>query len=512
MLLYIFKSVLLCSCVGTALIIMFRLLRPVTERFFSSSWHYFAGLLVMIVMITPLRISLPQRVVNTGIILTQIEEKNESIYSDFSEEAFVFHDESDERTLEALTAVSGYAWAGVAAALILGREIKYLAFMRKLRRETVPCDELTAAYIKKVRKSSFVSSPMVAGIFEPTLYLPDIPLTEEEKNVILSHETIHLKRKDLVAKRLIGFIKCIHFFNPFVYVLSRQIDLDCEISCDLAATKEMSGSQRKDYMTAVLSLASQSTAQRSSFSMNILSGRETLKRRFLKIYNREKISKKTKIISAVIAALMISSSLCVSGVLASSIEKPEAMNEETRKTSEHEFTHPAAENNSLHPTVTEQTEPTEEPIDNLSQTIQQPVPNAVSSESEKFAAPCDISTPACEFGYLEGPGKVKRFHCGIDFSLKPGSPVYASADGKVITTGWDKENAYENGIVAVIRTADGTELIYEHLESVSVKKGDTVKAGELIAKSGASGMVTGPILHFSVMKNGEYVDPALFLG
>ena len=60
MLLFIFKSMLLCSLIGTVLFGVLCLIRPLTERFFSSSWHYFIGLFVMLIMILPIRIALPE--------------------------------------------------------------------------------------------------------------------------------------------------------------------------------------------------------------------------------------------------------------------------------------------------------------------------------------------------------------------------------------------------------------------------------------------------------------------
>ena len=92
------------------------------------------------------------------------------------------------------------------------------------------------------------------GLFKPTLLLPKTTMTEEQFDNILAHEMVHFKRKDIWYKWFISIVKCIHWYNPTVYYISKQADIECEISCDLAVVKGMSEEQETNYINTILTL------------------------------------------------------------------------------------------------------------------------------------------------------------------------------------------------------------------------------------------------------------------
>ncbi len=100
-----------------------------------------------------------------------------------------------------------------------------------------------------------------------------------------------------------------------------------------------------------------------------------------------------------------------------------------------------------------------------------------------------------------------KFHKGTDLDGNFGDRVYATADGRVIVVGF--EEALGNYIK--VQHKYGFESIYGHLQSVSVKKGMFIKKNTLIGKVGATGIVTGPHLHYTIKKNGHYLDPFEFI-
>lgn len=97
----------------------------------------------------------------------------------------------------------------------------------------------------------------------------------------------------------------------------------------------------------------------------------------------------------------------------------------------------------------------------------------------------------------------ERLHTGIDINTATGTPVTAIAGGTVIVS------VYDGGWGDYIMINHGNNLIslYAHLDSRSVKRGDTVTAGQEIGTTGNSGISSGPHLHFELRENGKAVNP-----
>ena len=141
--------------------------------------------------------------------------------------------------------------------------------------------------------------------------------------------------------------------------------------------------------------------------------------------------------------------------------------------------------------------------------------------------PCD-ATVSNSFS----AGRAGRSHTGIDYVLNESDPVYAAADGKISTITRDNSN----GLMVILKHADGYETRYAHLSKVnictelSIKSSDTkvnrtfqiitdadhsdqtitgkVKKGQLIGYAGSTGRATGSHLHFEVRQNDKSIDPA----
>lgn len=104
--------------------------------------------------------------------------------------------------------------------------------------------------------------------------------------------------------------------------------------------------------------------------------------------------------------------------------------------------------------------------------------------------------------------KEEKMHTGIDIGgIGYDAPVYASADGIVITAGW--LGGYGNAVI--IDHGNGISTLYGHNSKLTVKVGQEVKRGDLIAKSGSTGVSTGPHIHFEVRVNGKTVNPLEWL-
>lgn len=95
------------------------------------------------------------------------------------------------------------------------------------------------------------------------------------------------------------------------------------------------------------------------------------------------------------------------------------------------------------------------------------------------------------------------YHRGIDIGCQSGSDVVATKDGKVVVA----EQSNSEGLWIMLDHGDGVKSVYMHNSQLLVKAGDEVKQGQVIAKSGSTGISTGPHCHFGIQINGEYVNP-----
>lgn len=112
------------------------------------------------------------------------------------------------------------------------------------------------------------------------------------------------------------------------------------------------------------------------------------------------------------------------------------------------------------------------------------------------------------FGRRKSPtAGASSYHKGLDIATPTGSSVYASSGGVVTSAGWNGGYGY----AVVIRHPDGHSTRYGHLSKILVSVGQSVSQGQTIARSGSTGVSTGPHLHFEVIENGTQVDPLKFL-
>ena len=100
---------------------------------------------------------------------------------------------------------------------------------------------------------------------------------------------------------------------------------------------------------------------------------------------------------------------------------------------------------------------------------------------------------------------IFKTHEGLDIINDVGTPVVASGDGSIEMAG---QSGGGYGNVVVINHGYGYQTLYAHLSRVSVHEGQRMKRGDLIAKSGRTGLVSGPHLHYEVRHNGKHENPA----
>lgn len=532
MLEYIFKAVLITSLIGTALTLFLTLIKPITQRYFSRRWNYYVWLVVLIAMIVPFRFTEPTTTQQNEAytFYSPIREFTQGEQSETGKETINPSAQMFEKLkvfAESQMNTFALIWFSVACILFLSRLMMYGVFLIKLKKctDVISCPELQQFTDRKIitRVSDKFSSPFMVGVFKPMLILPKNTLTDEQFNNVLSHEITHFKRRDILYKWFACLVKCIHWFNPIIYYVGKQVNIECEISCDAEVVKDMSDEQQTRYIDTIITLLASGNKKYATITTGMVSDKKTLQRRFTMIKNNMKISKKAMVISTVLVIAVIGSTVFASGVLNGKlVDEPELVSSEMKE--------PALEKKELgNPTITHDNDTgrankvTDEP---KLVAKSAPVTNASEKSTTYTQSEEEISEPVLDvieldasmenpvdgeisitFGKREHPiTKEVQEHNGIDIRAAEGTDVVSSIKGTVTDVGFDsKKGNYivvENGNI---------KTLYAQLAETKVNKGDKITAKQSIGTVGETGTATGAHLHFEVMVDGEHVDPAAFI-
>lgn len=246
-------------------------------------------------------------------------------------------------TTSLLTAAA-LIWLGGAVLALITKLLQYFRFQSRLKKdctriidwrviamENAFCARLHIKKTPILYESAATYSPMTIGLWKPVIILPKtlsidgnitdshIPVVDtppEPRNVyqlqlILHHELVHVARKDLWYKWIYQLLLCIHWFNPVLHRIARQINSDCELSCDEAILPELTETGKQMYGNILLDTAEQGIACRqSAFSTTLLENKRNLKKRLDAILRYKKATRFRLALSACALVLMLVLSAC----------------------------------------------------------------------------------------------------------------------------------------------------------------------------------------------------------
>lgn len=155
-----------------------------------------------------------------------------------------------------------------------------------------------------------ISSPMLIGFIRPAILLPESAIPADELALIIRHELVHYKRKDVWYKALVLLAAALHWFNPFIHLVAREIAVQCEISCDDEVVKHSDANGRQKYVEAILGIIRKQSTLQSVLSTNFYSGKQGMKHRVYSIMD-ESNKKPGVFILAIIAAATLSTGMIV---------------------------------------------------------------------------------------------------------------------------------------------------------------------------------------------------------
>ena len=167
----------------------------------------------------------------------------------------------------------------------------------------------------KVIISPQIRTPMVTGLFIPTILLPQMitEFSEERVKYILTHEWYHILNKDLWVKWLVQLLCCIMWWNPVVYLLKNNLEQVLEIRCDHRVTQKMDKKEKLNYLQTILLVSQQFLVTESkikqpqlvaSFAYIHISDDSLIKQRF-HVVSKYKSTQKSRYIGCIMAMFLL---------------------------------------------------------------------------------------------------------------------------------------------------------------------------------------------------------------
>ena len=106
----------------------------------------------------------------------------------------------------------------------------------------------------RIMEDSGIGAPFTVGIFRPVVCLPE-GLLPFQREMVLAHESVHIRRWDNLVKLIAYAVRCMHWFNPLVWLAFRYFEEDMETSCDEAVLRRVGYERRKEYAKTLLALS-----------------------------------------------------------------------------------------------------------------------------------------------------------------------------------------------------------------------------------------------------------------
>lgn len=292
---YILTSLFQCSVSMSIIALAYIFATPFLKKRYAAKWCYYTWFIIVLGFTIPVRPRFTFIQLKSSI-LSQLQH---TILGSFGSGAA--SGSPDEIGHQAWSNLSWYQIVGaiwligviVFIAYHIVRHLRFLSMVNRWGDEVTEASTLDLvkqlqAKLKvsgeiKLISCPFITSPMMIGFIKPVILLPSQTMTTYELDFILRHELVHYRRKDLWYKSLVLFTTAIHWFNPLVYIMAKEIAAQCEISCDAEVVKDKHVRVRQQYSNTIIGVIKNQSRFQTVFSNYLYGGKKDLKKRIFSI-------------------------------------------------------------------------------------------------------------------------------------------------------------------------------------------------------------------------------------
>jgi len=355
----LFKITLSLSLSGAAMILIVLLFGKLFRNRISSNWRYYIWLLVVLRLLVPYSPEISvlgtlfqgeagrSIVESAPVSQAETPAKPDTVLSvpanpvpdpvpnpaptdrDVQERPMPAERNNVITILQTLISWLWLTWLVVALILFIRKITMYQSFAKYVRAgQTDVTDETLLmefgeicgqAGVKRaieLRINNLIASPLLLGIFRPCVILPTTAMPREDRRYIYLHELTHYKRGDIFYKWLLQLALCLHWFNPLVYLMVREANQACELSCDASVIRSMDTEERRGYGDALLkSLESPGSYRESLAAVTLHENSVLLKERLESIKNYTKNNKWRAVVSAILCLVIFAGGFALGAYL-----------------------------------------------------------------------------------------------------------------------------------------------------------------------------------------------------
>ena len=342
------KILLSLSVSGALLLLLILGLKPLYKNKFSKRWQYYIWIVVALRLLLPFTPdttiigSLFEKFDTTAITNEIPTNPNVPVPADTGNSKAEPIQTNREITTAAMREPFNkyvclfFIWSALALVLFVRKVTVYQGFIQyikagnkevsdiKILNLLSDCEEkLNIKTRVELSCNPLIASPMLIGFFRPRIILPVGELEDKELSYIFVHELTHYKQRDMFYKWLIQIVVCAHWFNPFVYLLEKEVNKSCELSCDEKVISILNEKAKREYGDTLISFLKSNNLYKSSLaSVTLTEGAEQLKERLGAIM---KFRKKSKAIIAITA--IFTAAVCVCFFVTGAYAAPSAAND-----------------------------------------------------------------------------------------------------------------------------------------------------------------------------------------
>ena len=305
----LFQTIVLNSLNMTLVALLLMIILRALKNIQSPKIRYYSWLIVLLGFLIPVRFSF-------GYALFHVSNASETPAVTVGAGTTVIKAAEAGLSWNTIMAILFVIWLLGASAFAAVSFVRFFRWKRTILRLSKPSpyyDAFVSSFAEEmeidqveIRISDAVSSPMMIGLFKPTILLPIRHYEYDELRLIIKHELTHYLHRDLWFKLLLILCRAVHWFNPFMVLFARSIEQECEYYCDMSVMENEPEKMRKVYCNSIVNtLADQvrrnGREMRPVLATSFYSPKSGLKHRFSMVLR----GKTRKVIGVLILAGML---------------------------------------------------------------------------------------------------------------------------------------------------------------------------------------------------------------